>query len=226
MFMFEEKTFADAQQTSSDSLFENLASKLFQEAQPALPLEAKRDEPEAEPVIGTPIERLTRYMGADSNFSDKSHSFLRFDRDGSKQLSRAEISAAMEHTVNRDELLMLQWMGRNMDSLECLGDHTIGFGVEDLKVLQRAYDHGAGGWGMALRQVNWSLRAGLAFGASLAIDRLVVGGPRSLPYVVIQGLAMGAMGLLGTYHRYQREEQPGIENAIDALRNLPNSQSN
>lgn len=60
--MFEEKTFADAQQTSSDSLFENLASKLFQEAQPALPLEAKGDEPEAAPVIGTPIERLTRYM--------------------------------------------------------------------------------------------------------------------------------------------------------------------
>jgi hypothetical protein len=145
---------------------------------------------------------------------------MRFDADRDWQLSKSEIDVAMSAKVNKDELRMLAWMGKNLGALENLGDQKPGFSRADLDVFSQMKEHGTGGWSNTTRNVDWT-----AIGAASALTTAVVPKLLRVPMNPLRFATLAAVSIVSDVvikaGWYTYIERPKIDTAIEELNSLP-----
>lgn len=202
---------------------ESLTQKRIDAANPIL-VDRKREEEEAKKALAAapfgavaPFEKLKGYMNPDAS---KAESFFRFDNNKDGQITRVEIASAKERTVNKEELLMLQWMSDQMSTLENIGDSKTGFSTDDMAGFRKVYEEGPDkNWGRALQKHNWLLSGARSFSGAWLLENLVTWGKPNLAHFAVGGVLFGVVGALGTISEYQEEQQKIVSAAI-GLKNL------
>lgn len=178
--------------------------------------------PSGETVVaqGTSVERLYAYLSSDFN---------RFDSNQDKKLDAKELEASLATTTNTDELMLLSWMGKNIDGLQKLGDRDSGISMEDLAGLNTAINKGTGDLGLAFRHTDW-----LARGGSSAVGGLggaFLGSKLTSTAFSMKSAAGFGAAVFGTLSAidaigYYMFDKPKLDQALKELNDIPDPNAN
>lgn len=172
----------------------------------AAPVNTRIELPgEAKLSTGTPVERLNAFV--DNNFDE-------IDANSDGRFNEAELKEARSRMLDKNELHQLDWMTKNMNILEYLGDGVEGISRQDLSVFTDASNNGTGDLSFALRRHNFLFSAAVSAGGAGIYGWLTkASSPVKLGLATV-GIVGSAAITAGNYYLTERSQ---LDEAINEL---------